>query len=97
MSFYAVYPPNAGSASGDVFAAGVYSMPSGQSSFIVAYDVTLGSSIPPIFSFANTVDASPIFLIGYISAFSTTGFTVVVNAPTDTTNYQLVYAVMGGI
>jgi hypothetical protein len=91
------WPSGSGGSGGDVFAQGVYNMPSGQSTFTVAYDVTLASAIPPIFSIVNTVDGSPIFLIAYVSAFSTSGFTVTTNAPTDTANYQLVYSVMGPV
>lgn len=78
-------------------AAGTATLASASQSFSVSYDVTLASAIAPIFSFINTVDASPIFLDGYVSAFSTTGFTVKTNALTDTANYKLVYAVFGAV
>lgn len=92
---YASYPPSGGA--GGTLASAVVSLSSGTNSFSVSYDVTLSSSIPPLFSFINTVDTNPIFLIGYVSAYSTSGFTVIANAPTDTANYKLVYAVLGAI
>lgn len=97
--FYASYPPigGGGGGGGSVVAAGVAALSSGASSFSITYDVTLGSSIPPVFSFVNSVDASPIFLIGYVSAYSTSGFTVTANAQTDTANYKIVYIVSGAV
>ena len=47
----------------------------------------------PLWSITNTIDANPIFLDGYISAKSSTGFTVTFNAPTDSVNYVFNYAV----
>lgn len=93
------WPPqgSGGSGGSDVVAAGVVNLTSGISSIIVNYDVTLLTAIPPIFSFANATDANPIFLIGYVSAFSTTGFTVVMNAQTDSANYKLSYVVAGAV
>lgn len=89
------WPPGGGS--GGAGAAGLVNIGSGVSSIVVTYDVTLPSNVPPIFSFVNTTDASPIFLIGYVSAFSTSGFTVKFNALTDTANYQLAYAAIGAV
>lgn len=42
-----------------------------------------------ISTFENTVDADPIFLIGYISSKTVNDFTVKFNAPTDSVNYKL--------
>lgn len=90
-------PEGAGGGGGGSGAQASATVPlaSGSSTFTVAYSSTLALAIPPIFSFVNTIDSTPIFLIGYVSAFSTTGFTVTANAPTDSANYKLVYAVFG--
>lgn len=42
-------------------------------------------------SFENTTDVDPIFLQGYVSAKSTTGFTFKFNAQTDSANYVFHY------
>lgn len=79
---------------GGILTTGLYSMGSGAQSFSVVYASAIPAAIPPLFRFVNTVDASPIFLQGMITAYSTTGFTVVTNALTDSSNYKLQYAVM---
>ena len=91
------WPPQASSGGGgaSVLASGTANLASGSASFSITYSSAISSAIAPIFSFINTVDGSPIFLIGYVSAFSTSGFTVKTNASTDTANYKLAYAVLG--
>lgn len=86
-----------GGGGGAADAAGTVNIGSGVSSIVVAYDVTLTSAIAPIFSFINSTDSAPIFLIGFISAFSTSGFTVTFNAATDSANYKMSYAVFGAV
>lgn len=90
---YAIYPPEGGSSGGSIVAAGTASIGSGASSITVTYDVTLTTATPPVFAFFNTTDSSPIFLQGIITAYSTTQFTCLFNAPTDTANYSIVYSV----
>lgn len=77
--------------------AGQKTIGSGVSSISVTYSTAVGSSNSVSFSFVNTTDTNPIFLIGYISAQSTTGFTVTFNAPTDTANYLINWQVSGAI
>lgn len=79
-----------------VLASALYSMGSGTDTFSVVYAAAIAAAIPPVISFINTVDATPIFLQGIIIAHSTTGFTVLTNAPTDSSNYKMAYAVMAG-
>lgn len=86
-----------GSGAGSAQAAGVVSIAASVSSKSVVYATAIGSSLPPIFSFINTIDSSPIFLSGFVSAFSTTGFTITFNAPTDSANYKIDYAVFGAV
>lgn len=43
------------------------------------------------FVIENTVDSSPIFIQGIVTARSASGFTVTFNAPTDTSNYSINY------
>lgn len=78
---------------GASLAAGVYSMASGTDTFSVTYAAAIAAAIPPNITFVNSVDGSPIFLQGMITAFSTTGFTVKTNALTDSSNYKMVYDV----
>ena len=47
----------------------------------------------PAWEISNTVDASPIFLQGIITAKTAAGFTVTFNAPTDSVNYVFSYQV----
>lgn len=61
---------------------------------VTSYTYTFGTARPDtnynvVFSFENTTDTNPIFLLGYISAKSTTAFTITLNAPTDTANYKI--------
>lgn len=46
-----------------------------------------------VFSIGNTVDADPIYLTVVRTNKLTTGFTAVFNAPTDSANYVMDYAV----
>lgn len=45
------------------------------------------------FCFENVLDSTPIFLQGMVTARDVDGFTVLLNAPTDTPNYKMNYSV----
>jgi hypothetical protein len=79
-----------GGGGGSVGSSGNVAIGSGVTSIAVTY--TVPGSYNPVFSFENTTDTSPIFLMGFISAQSTSGFTVKFNAPTDTANYSINYS-----
>lgn len=96
-TFYWPAGRSGGGSSGKAQASGIANISNAASSVSVSYSSTITSTLPPVFSFVNAVDATPIFLIGYVSAFSTTGFTVIFNAPADSANYKLVYAVFGAL
>ena len=74
-----------------ILAANTVAIPSGATSIAITYSTTIAASYSLNFSFFNTVDATPIFLQGMITAQSTTGFTVTFNTATDTANYQISY------
>lgn len=103
MSAYIKYAPailaggGGGGGGGDTFkrAANV-AITSGQASVAVTFSsAEADTTYVIVFSIQNTVDANPIFLQGYISAKSTSGFTVKFNAPASTANYILTYSVVG--
>lgn len=52
---------------------------------------TVDASYVPTWCILNDSDLTPIFLLGYISNRTTSGFTVVFNTATDTGNYRMVY------
>lgn len=78
---------------GGGLASNVVAISSGASSKAITYTTTLSSVGVPVFSIVNTTDSSPIFIQGIITAYSTTGFTVLFNTSTDTANYLLAYTV----
>ncbi len=86
-----------GGGSGGAQKAGSVALANAASSIAVVYSGALSSALIPIFSFANVTDAEPIFLEGVVSAYSTAGFTVTFNAPTDSVNYIFNYAVFGAV
>lgn len=87
---------SSGSSPGAIAAANVVSLSSGVSSVSVTFTSAFGStSYSPDWAIINTVDANPIFLQGYISAMSSSGFTVTFNAATDTANYKFAYKISG--
>ena len=96
-TFYWPAGCNGGGGSGSAQASGTAAISNGASTVTVTYDVTLSTSLPPIISVNNTVDASPIFLDAVVTAYSTTGFTATFNAPADSGNYVLQYAVFGAV
>lgn len=62
----------------------------------VSVSVTFSTAFPNTsysiaFALRNTVDASPIMLQGIVTAKSVSGFTVKLNAPTDSANYLFEY------
>lgn len=97
-NFYGSYPPSgSGGGSGSAVASATTDIGNAASSIAITYSTTLTTAYPPIFSFLNIVDATPIALIGWVSAFSTTGCTITFNAPTDSANYKVKYAVFGEV
>lgn len=93
-NFYAQYPAQA-SVANAALASATVNIGNAAGSIAITYSSTLAVATPPIFSFVNTTDVTPIDLIGYVSAFSTTGATITFNAPTDSANYKIRYAVFG--
>ncbi len=60
--------------------------------------VTFTSPVPAatyaiVFSIYNNVDTDPIWLQGVVTSKTLAGFTVLLNAPTDTANYFMDYMV----
>jgi len=97
MAAESFYPPGrsgGGGGGGSTLAGAVVNIGSGQSSISVAYSSPLAEAGVPLFSFINTVDPMPIFLQGIVTALTVNGFTILFNAPTDTANYRLAYAIM---
>lgn len=86
-----------GGGAGSAQKSGSVALGNAASSVAVVYSGALSSALIPIFSFANITDGEPIFLSGYVSAYSTSGFTVTFNAPTDSANYIFNYAVFGAV
>lgn len=86
-----------GGGGGSAQKSGSVALGNAASSVAVVYTGAISSALIPIFSFANVTDTEPIFIEGYVSAYSTTGFTVTFNAPTDSVNYIFNYAVFGAI
>lgn len=83
-----------GSASG-ALAANTVAIGNGVSSLPVTYSGTIAAGLYPVITIVNITDATPIDLQAEVTAASTTGFTALFNAPTDTANYLLSYIVMG--
>lgn len=72
--------------------SGIDNIANGAASHIVAFSsVTPDATYIPSFSFLNEIDSSPIFLQGYVSARTTSGFTIVFNTLTDSGNYKVIY------
>lgn len=93
-NFYAQYPAQA-SVANAALASATVAIGNGASTVTITYSTTLAAATSPIFSFLNTTDVSPIFLLGVVTAFSTTGATITLNAPTDSANYSVRYAAFG--
>lgn len=90
-----VWPPGGGSGSGSSGSASV-AIASGASSKSVTFTTDFGStSYVPLINITNTTDATPIFLQWIVTTKSSSGFTATFNAPTDTANYILEYAILG--
>ena len=71
------------------------SLASGSISQSFVYTTPLvANQAPLIGQIMNSVDASPIFLQGIVTAFSTTGFTITFNVAPDTANYKLAYIIL---
>jgi len=83
-----------GGGTGTALRAGSHSISSGVSSFSVAFSTAVANTAYRVNAvFINTADADPIFLNGMITAKTVNGFTVKLNAPTDTANYKMEYTV----
>lgn len=73
--------------------AGRTALGSGVQTINVVFPVVRANTLYEVFcSFSNAVDIQPIFLQYVVTAMSTTGFTVIFNAPTDTANYSLMWS-----
>ena len=80
---------------GDAFTSGTVALANAAQSATVTFANALPTAnYQVLFSFLNTADLSPIFLEAYVSAQSSSGFTLTFNAPTDSTNYLLNYRVL---
>jgi hypothetical protein len=95
MSAYLVYPSNSGGSG--ALAAKIVSLSTSASQSVVYGAAVPSGSVPVIGDVFNTVDANPIFLQSVITAYSTTGFTILFNVAPDTTNYQLSYIVVAPV
>lgn len=74
------------------FAADEIGLSNGDTSVSVTFSTPFpNTSYAIAFSFRNNVDASPVILEGFITAKSVSGFTVKLNAPTDSANYFMYY------
>lgn len=72
--------------------AGKVALSSAVQQVVITFSSTIGSTNYAIAqSFENTTDADPIFMQGYVSAKSATGFTFKFIAPTDSANYVFHY------
>jgi hypothetical protein len=85
------FTPASGS---QTYRAGNVSVSMGAASASVTFSPPwMNTNFVPLLGFTNTVDASPIFLQGMVSAKTVNGFTVTLNAATDSANYVLNYEV----
>lgn len=76
--------------------AGVESLTAAQQTVVVLFSATMGTTNYSLdYSIQNNTDAFPIMLQGVVTAKDALGFTVVLNAPTDTANYTLNYQAVG--
>lgn len=95
MSAWLIYPPEGAGGGGDSGSQSV-ALSSGVSSVSVTFSNAFGSTnYVPLWSISNVTDATPIFVLGIITAMSSSGFTVTFNAPTDTANYVFNYLIAG--
>lgn len=92
-----VFGGGSGGGGSGALAAGLVSLTGSQSVVQVTYSAAISSSRPPVISFSNIVDSSPIFIQGIVSSFSTTAFTVTMSAPADSVNYKMEYHVIGDV
>lgn len=78
--------------------AGVESLTAAQQTVVVIFSATMGTTNYSLdYSIQNNTDPFPIMLQGVVTDKTATGFTVVLNAPTDTANYTLNYQAIGYI
>lgn len=85
---------SAGGGGGAALRAGSHSISNGASSFTVAFSTAVADTTYRVNAvFINTTDADPIFLNGMVTAKTVNGFTVKLNAPTDTADYKMEYTV----
>lgn len=74
--------------------AAVFAIPDATQTFTVTFSTPwVDNEYVADFCFENTSDADPIFLQGMITARDADGFSVTMNAPTDTANYKMNYSV----
>lgn len=84
----------AGGGSGNSGVAQEVSVGGGLTSLVITFPSPLsGTNYVPIVQFVNLVDASPQFQTILVSNKTTSGFTAIWNAPTDSANYRISYIV----
>lgn len=91
-----IYSANLGGSSGSggivVQRAGQDTIAASTQTFTITFSSAVSSANYSIqFSIYNTVDADPIWLQGVVTTKTTTGFTILLNAPTDSANYFIDY------
>jgi len=97
-SFYWPVGAGGGGGSSGVGGAKSVSVGSGVSSLSVTFtSAQLDTTYVPLVSILNTTDSTPIFLQCVITTKATTGMTITFNAPTDTANYVLTYAIFTAV
>lgn len=83
-----------GGSGGGTLAAEAYAIPDATQTLVVTFPSNVGTSNYVVdWTIENLTDPSPTFLQGLVTAKSATSFTVVFDAPTDSTNYVLSYSV----
>lgn len=86
---YTIWPE-----SGNILVSDTVSLASGVDSHVVTFTGDIGVSDYTVdVSFENLTDPAPLFLDYMVRARASTGFTIIFNAPTDSTNYTLNYSV----
>lgn len=84
---------NAGGSANLMGSAGRDPLASGVSTHNVVFAIPKATSnYEPFCSFLNVADTDPIFLQYYCNNIGVNGFTVVFNAPTDSSNYILCWS-----
>lgn len=93
-----LYSANIGAGGGGggvlVVRAGTGAIANGSNTVSVVFTSPLSSTNYAVnFTIDNEVDADPQYLQGLVTVKDVAGFTVLLNAPTDSANYQITYMV----